>query len=35
MYTQETMLSYNGSRWVFTDLIDVQLATADIDIAWG
>ena len=35
MYTQETMLSYNGSRWVFTKLIDVQLATADIDIAWG
>ena len=35
MYTQETMLSYNGSRWVFTKLIDVQLATIDIDIAWG
>ena len=35
MYTQETKLSYFGGRWVFADLIDVQLATADIDIAWG
>ena len=35
MYTQETRLFYDSARWVFTDLIDVQLATADIDIAWG
>ena len=33
--TQETRLFYDSDRWVFTDLIDVQLATADIDIAWG
>jgi hypothetical protein len=35
MYTQETRLFYDSTHWVFTDLIDVQLATADIDIAWG
>ena len=35
MYSQETRLIYDGSRWVFGDRIDVCLMDAYIDIAWG
>jgi|GEM_PF-6542780 len=35
MSTQETRLFYDSDRWVFTDLIYVDLATIDIDVAWG
>ena len=35
MFTQETSLHYDGSRWVVGDLIDVSLMYADMDVAWG
>ena len=35
MYTQETSLHYDGSRWVLGDPVDVCLMYADMDVAWG
>ena len=35
MYTQETSLHYDGTRWIIADPVDVCLMDADMDVAWG